>query len=91
MDKYLHGHNVTVFTDHTAVKAVLQNPNPSNKHARWYTKVHGSGVKDVKIIYQPGKEYLNADTLSRQPYSSAPSEGVMEGEYKFVLCQAKRT
>ena len=28
--KCLYGHNVTVFTDHAAVKAVLQAPNPSS-------------------------------------------------------------
>ena len=78
--KYLYGHNITVFTDHTAVKAVLQNPSPSSKHAQWWTKVHGSGVKDIRIIYRPGKENLNADALSRQPYLPAPSEGVAEGE-----------
>ena len=48
--KYLYGHNVTVFTDHATVKAVLQTPNPSSKHAQWWTKVYGSGVKDVQII-----------------------------------------
>ena len=32
---YLYGHDVHVFTDHSAVKAVLETPNPSGKHARW--------------------------------------------------------
>ena len=48
--KYLYDHNITVFTDHAALKAVLQTPNPSSKHARWWTKVYGSGVKDVQIL-----------------------------------------
>ena len=30
---YLYGRNVTVYTDHTAVKAVLEAPNPTGKHA----------------------------------------------------------
>ena len=30
---YLYGHKVTVITDHTAVKAVLDSPNPSGCHA----------------------------------------------------------
>ena len=42
---YLYGHSVTVFTDHTAMKAVLGTPNPSGKHAWWWTKVNGRGVK----------------------------------------------
>ena len=32
---YLYGHNVTIYTDHTAVEAVLEKPNSSDKHARW--------------------------------------------------------
>ena len=80
--KYLYGHNVTVFTDHAAVKAVLQAPDPSSKHAQRWTKVYGSGVRDVQIIYWAGKENLNADALSCQPYSPAPREGVAEGEMK---------
>ena len=30
---YLYGHKVTVITDHTAVKAILDAPNPSGRHA----------------------------------------------------------
>ena len=30
---YLYGNEVTVFTNHSAVKAVLETPNPSGKHA----------------------------------------------------------
>ena len=32
---YLYGQSVTVITDHAAVRAVLETPNPSCKHARW--------------------------------------------------------
>ena len=31
---YLYGHNMTVITDHTIVKAILDLPNPSGRHAR---------------------------------------------------------
>ena len=31
---YLYGHEETVYTDHSAVKAVLETPSPSGKHAR---------------------------------------------------------
>ena len=44
---YLYGHSVTVFTDHTAVKAFLETPSPSGKHARWWMKVYGKGIKEV--------------------------------------------
>ena len=61
---YLNGHDVTVYTDHSAVKAVLTNPKSSSKHARWWIKVHASGIKSVNVVYRPGKENTNADALS---------------------------
>ena len=48
---YLYGHDVVVYTDHSAVKAILETPNPSGKHARWWSKVFGSGVKKLEIKY----------------------------------------
>ena len=41
---YIYGRDVTVYMDHSAVRAVLETPNPSGKHARWWTKVYESGV-----------------------------------------------
>ena len=32
---YLLRHHVTVVTNYTAVKAILQSPSPNDKHARW--------------------------------------------------------
>ena len=66
---YLYGHDVTVITDHTAVKAILQTPNPSGKHARWWTKVYASGVRNIQIQYRPGRLNSTADALSRCPQS----------------------
>ena len=48
---YFYGKSVTVITDHAAVKAFLETPSPSGKHARWWAKVYGAGVKDVRIVY----------------------------------------
>ncbi len=47
---YLYGHEVTVYTDHSAVLAPLETPSPSGEHARWWDKVFGSGVKKLEII-----------------------------------------
>ena len=33
---YLYGHDVMMITDHSAVQAVLEAPNPSGKHACWW-------------------------------------------------------
>ena len=64
---YLYGHCVTVYTDHSAVRAVLETPNPTGKHACWWTRVYGRGVKKVTIVYRPGRENAAADALSRSP------------------------
>ena len=66
---YLYGHQVTVITDHSAVKAILQTPSPNGKHARWWTKIFSSGVGKVDIVYRPGKDNDCADALSRNPIS----------------------
>ena len=72
---YLYGHSVKVYTDHSAVKAVLDSPNPTGKHVRWWTRVYGRGVKDVQITHRAGKENVNADALSRSPQAPPPSGG----------------
>ena len=56
------------------LEPVLETPNPSSKHARWWTKVYGSGVKNIQILYRAGKGNLNADALSRNPQGAAPCE-----------------
>ena len=50
---YLYGHNVTVITNHSAVKCILDKPSSNGKHARWWLKVFGSEVGKLKIIHQP--------------------------------------
>jgi len=47
---HLYGHDVVVYTDHSTVKAVLETPNPSGKHARWWSKVFGSGVRNLSRL-----------------------------------------
>ena len=81
---FLYGKLVTVFTDHTAVKAVLETPNPTGKHARWWNKVYGCGVREVRIIYRAGKENENADALSRSPVSPAPQTDTAAGEVQVT-------
>lgn len=48
---FLYGHNVTIYTDHAAVKAVLRTPNLTGKHARWKNKAHCSGIGEIDIVH----------------------------------------
>ena len=49
------------------LKAVLETPNPSGKHARWWLKIFGSGLKSIKIVYRSGRDNARADALTRNP------------------------
>ena len=60
---YLYGHNVTVITDHAAVKAVLGAPNLTGQHAGWWSKVYGSGIRLLDIVHRAGKDSQHADAL----------------------------
>ena len=84
---YLYGNHVIIYTDHSAVKAVLQTPNPTGKHARWWTKVYGSDLKDVQIIYRAGKTNLSTDALSRSPQAPAPTGNNDEIQVAAVTSQ----
>ena len=88
---YLYGGDVTVITDHSAVKPVLEAPNPAGKHARWWTRVHGKGIKSVKIVYRAGRENASADALSRSPVFLPPSHGVGQDEVQASAITAIAT
>lgn len=76
----LYSSTVTILTDHTAVKAVLECPNPTAKHARWWTRVYGRGIKQVKLGYKAGKENKGADALSRISHTTSLEVGTVDGE-----------
>ena len=67
---YLYGHHCDVYTDHQALKALLNTPQPSGKLARW-----GIALQELElsIHYRPGKSNANADSLSRTPIESDTS------------------
>ncbi len=64
VNAYLYEHDVVVYTDHSAVKAVLSNPQANGK---WWSQVYCSGIQNLEIVYRAGRENANADALSRAP------------------------
>lgn len=73
-----------MYTDHSAVKAILETPSPSGKHARWWSKVDGSGVRSLHITYHAGKDNTNADALSRNPQLPAPAKDTANTEVQVA-------
>lgn len=66
---YFYGNDVTVYTDYSAVDVVLETPNPSAKHACWWTKVYALAAEYAilkSFTACPGKENVNADALSQR-------------------------
>ena len=69
---YLYGHRCQVYTDHEALKSLLNAPHPSGKLARW-----GHALQEVNLVinYRPGKGNSNADALSRNPATVTSWDG----------------
>ena len=59
---YLYGHRCDIYTDHEALKSILNTRHPSGKLARWGLALQ---ELDLHIRYWPGKKNSNADALSR--------------------------
>ena len=76
---HLYRHDVTVLTDHAAVKALLGAPNLTGQRAPLCAKVYGSGIRKMDIVHRSGKKKQRADALLCQPVLPAPSEEVDVG------------
>jgi len=77
-----------VYTDHSAVKTMLEAASPSGCHAHWWTRVFSRGVKEVTIVYHPGKDNVLADALSHNPTGSAPENGPAEEESQVAVVKS---
>ena len=86
---YLYGNRVRIYTDHSAVKAVLLAPNPSGKYARWCGRVYRSGIKEVDIVYRPDKWSANADALLRSPLPDSTTAVAKERDSESLVGAVK--
>ena len=74
---YLYGHHCDVFTDHKALKSLLNTPHPIGKLARWELALQ---EVDLSIFYRPGKKNVLADALSRSPLCEKESPVLVRKE-----------
>ena len=72
---YFYGHHCDVFTDHEALKSLLNTPHPSGKLARW-----GLALQEINlsIFYRPGKKNVLADALSWSPLGEKESPALVQ-------------
>ena len=54
-------------------------------HARWWSKVYGSGVNPVQIIYLAGRDNANADALSCNPQLPPPTEDIADTDIQVAV------
>jgi len=87
---YLYGNNVTIVTDHAAVKAISGAPNLTGKHARWWSKVYRSGIKHIDIAHHPGKRNSHADCLFRQLVMPPPPDEDANVEVQITLISSEQ-
>jgi transposase InsO family protein len=59
---YLYGREFTVYTDHRALKWLLNLQDPSSRLTRWAMKL---SEYDFKVEHRPGTKMRHADALSR--------------------------
>ena len=76
---YLYGNRCDVYTDHEALKALLNILHPSGKLARWGLFLQ---ELDIHIHYRPGHKNSNADALARYPICTSEDT---DGEVKEVV------
>ena len=78
---YLADQEFTVYTDHSALKSILNNTSLKGRLSRWALLLQ---QYRMKIVHKPGKHNTNADALSR---SDVPIEQHNDDEISINLLQ----
>ena len=60
--KYLLGQFFQIYTDHQAITSLMNTKEPMGITARWIMALQS--YKPFEVIYKPGKNHSNVDTLS---------------------------
>jgi len=85
---YLYGRNFTVYTDHRALKWLLNLQEPSSRLTRWAVKL---SEYDYTAEHRPGTQMRHADALSRsvnavEKYLVLSREVIEDEQEKDELC-----
>lgn len=68
---YLSDKKFTIYTDHKALKYVMDQKRSTGRLARWAMEIQGY---QFEIIHKPGKSNQVADALSRRQYSDETND-----------------
>ena len=69
---YLHGTRFKIYTDHSALKWLMEIKDPTGRLARWSIYLQAF---DFEILYKKGSLHTNVDAISRPPPPlDAPAE-----------------
>ena len=85
--EYLLGSRTTIFTDHSALKYLMQKKDAKARLIRWILLLH---VFDLEIKDKKGIENVVADHLSRIPNVPAETIPINENfpdEHIFTMCK----
>lgn len=81
---YLYGHQFTVLTDNNPLTYVLTTARLDAAGHRWLAAL---SAYDFNIIYRPGKQNQDADSLSRIPEINNDFQSICRDSFQAV-CQA---
>jgi predicted aspartyl protease len=68
---YVYGADLTVYTDHAALRSILSTKTPKGRIARWIMMVQ---TYEFKVVHRKGSANLDADALSRRQNNQEQAE-----------------
>jgi deoxyuridine 5'-triphosphate nucleotidohydrolase len=84
---YLIGKPFKLVTDHSALKQMINTPNPSALFARWIMRLL---PYQIDVVIKPGRLHQNADALSRGPVKTPHFIETLPKKGPFLRKEEKR-